>query len=110
MLKTMYINLVRHKLLVLFLFIQSVVAPNGLIVHMYGPIEGKQHDAFMLTASGLSDKLSQFNQSKGLPYVIYGDPAYGVSRNILAPYRGAHLSLQEQEFNKLMSRVCICVE
>lgn len=77
---------------------------------MYGPVEGRRHDAFILGASGLSDKLRQFNQLNGQPYVIYGDPAYGVSRNILSPYRGAHLTQQEQEFNKLMSQVRTCVE
>ena len=77
---------------------------------MYGPVEGRRHDAFILGASGLSDKLRRFNQLNGQPYVIYGDPAYGVSRNILSPYRGAHVTLQEQEFNKSMSQVRICVE
>ena len=26
--------------------IQSVVTPNGLIAHLFGPIEGRRHDAF----------------------------------------------------------------
>lgn len=64
----------------------------------------------MLGASELSDKLRRFNQPNGQPYVIYGDPAYGVARNILAPFRGAQLSQQQQDFNKSMSRVRISVE
>ncbi|CAH3170271.1 unnamed protein product [Porites evermanni] len=39
---------------------QSVQAPNGLIAHLFGPIEGKRHDAFMLGVSGLADKLRRF--------------------------------------------------
>ena len=67
-----------------------MVTPNGLIAHLYGPIEGKKHDAFMLAESGLSPKLARFNQPNGQPYVIYGDP-YGITRNIIAPFRRAQL-------------------
>ena len=77
---------------------------------MFGPLEGRRHDAFMLGASGLAQKLRRFQQPNGQPYVIYGDPAYGVSRNILAPFRGAQLTRQQQDFNKSMSRVRISVE
>ena len=89
---------------------QSVETPNGLIANMFGPLEGRRHDAFMLGVSGLSDQLRNFNQLNGEPYVIYGDPAYGLSRNILAPFRGASITPQQQEFNKAMSRVRISVE
>ena len=32
---------------------QSVVVPNGLIAHLYGSVEGRHHDAFLLLESGL---------------------------------------------------------
>ena len=89
---------------------QPVVTPNGLIAHMFGPIEGRRHDAFMLSESGLQSKLQNFNQPNGQPYVLYGDPAYRLSRNILSPFRGTHISSQQQEFNRKMSAVRICVE
>lgn len=63
----------------------------------------------MLGASGLLPRLQPFNQPNGQPYIIYGDPAYGVSRNILAPYRGARLTQQQQDFNKSMNQVRISV-
>ena len=66
-----------------------MVTPNGLIAHLFGPIEGQRHDAFMLSESGLTLKLSQFTQANGQPFVVYGDPAYGVTQNIIAPLRGA---------------------
>ena len=37
--------------------------------------------------------------------MIYGDTAYGVSRNTLSPYHGAHITLPEHEFNKSMNQV-----
>ena len=72
-------------------------APNGLIANMCG-------------VSGLEDQLKQFNQPNGDPYIIYGDPAYGLSQNILGPFRGAHLTQQEEDFNKCMSAVRTSVE
>ena len=62
----------------IFLLMQSVVTPNGLVAHMFGPTEGKRHDAFMLISSGLTEKPCQFEQRNGQLYVIYGDPAYGI--------------------------------
>ena len=87
-----------------------MVTPNGLIAHLFGPIEGKRHDAFMLAESGLSPKIARFNQPNGQPYVIYGDPAYGITRNIIAPFRGAQLTPQQHDFNKSMSKVRVSVE
>ena len=45
----------------------------------------------------------------GEPYVLYGDPAYGLSRNIIGPFCGAHIADDEQAFNTEMSQVRTCV-
>lgn len=91
-------------------FSKSVETPNGLIAHMFGPIEGRRHDAFMLAESGLQEKLIHITKPNGDPYVVYGDPAYGLSHNILAPFRGAHLTVREKQFNIRMSKVRTSVE
>jgi hypothetical protein len=72
----------------------------------YGPIEGRRQDAFLLAASGASAKLEQLEDARrrGERYVIYGDPAYGVTRSILAPFRGANLTEDQKKFNKRMSK------
>ncbi|OQV19786.1 hypothetical protein BV898_06059 [Hypsibius exemplaris] len=36
---------------------QAVMYPNGMIGHLYGPIEGRRHDAGILRESGLLDVL-----------------------------------------------------
>ena len=77
---------------------------------MFGPIEGRRHVVFMLGVSGLADKLERLQTPTGEPYVIYGDPAYGLTRNILAPFCGARLTNDEQLFNTQMSKVRTCVE
>jgi len=38
---------------------QSVITPNGLICHLFGPLEGRRHDAFMLHESGLLQELAR---------------------------------------------------
>ena len=103
------VTLVHLNLFFIF-HLQSLLTPNGLIAHMFGPIEGRRHDAFMLSESGLQSKLQHLNQANGQPYVLYGDPAYGLSQNILSPFRSCRLSRQEQDFYKKMSAVRICVE
>ena len=77
---------------------------------MFGPIEGRRHDAFMLGVSGLPDQLRRFQTPTGEPYVVYGDPAYGLAHNIIGPFRGAHIADDEQAFNTEMSKVRTCVE
>ena len=89
---------------------KSVQAPNGLIVSMFGPIEGRSHDAFILGESGLADKLRRVQRPNGEPYVIYGDPAYGLDLKILSPFRGANLTAEQQEFNRCMSKARVSVE
>ncbi|XP_028415880.1 uncharacterized protein LOC114539446 [Dendronephthya gigantea] len=90
---------------------QSVVTPNGLICNLFGPIEGRRHDAFMLTASGLLEQLQlHMNNENGEPFVLYGDPAYPVRSHLLAPFRGAQLSPTQQQFNRHMSSVRTSVE
>ena len=89
---------------------QSVTTPNGLIAHMFGPIEGRRHAAFILSASGLPNKLRSISRPNGEPYVLYGDPAYGLSRNIVSPFRGHGLGLRERAFNRDMSSVRVSVE
>ncbi|CAB3993938.1 Hypothetical predicted protein [Paramuricea clavata] len=79
---------------------QSVVAPNGLIANLYGPVEGKRHDAGMLRMSGLLDQLDQHcNTPLGDPLCIYGDPAYPLRRHLQKPFQHPNLDERQLEFN-----------
>ena len=77
---------------------------------MFGPVEGRRHDVFILSVSGLPNKIRAINQPNGQPYVLYGDPAYGLSQNIVSPYRGQQLTQAERDFNRAMSAVRVSVE
>lgn len=89
---------------------QSVVAPNGLIANLYGPIEGRRHDCALLAASGLLEKLHQNSYSPtGQMLCIYGDPAYPLRPQLMSPFRG-RLTPDQAAFNKSMSTVRVSVE
>lgn len=91
---------------------QSVSFPNGLIGHLFGPIEGRRHDAYLLAESGLMHRLAALprRQEDGRPYTLYGDPAYPISPHLICPYRGAVLTDEQQEFNRTMSSARQSVE
>ena len=90
---------------------QSVVAPNGLVANLYGPVEGKRHDSGMLAMSGLLDALQRYSVSPyGNTLCIYGDPAYPLRPCFQAPFRGAVLTPDQQAWNKSMKEVRVSVE
>ena len=67
---------------------QSVVAANGLIANLYGPVEGRKHDAAMLVMSGLMKELQEYSfASDGQALCIYGDPAYPRSIHLQSPFQ-----------------------
>ena len=68
---------------------QAIMAPKGLICHLYGPIEGKRHDSVMLHESNLFAQLERLgNANNGDPFCIYGGPAYPLRPQLICPYRG----------------------
>ena len=67
---------------------QSVVTPNGLIANLFGPIEGRKHDAAMLRQFNLLGELRQFSHSaNGSQLCIYGDHAHPLREHLQGPFR-----------------------
>ena len=90
---------------------QSVVAANGLIASLYGPVEGMRHDSGLLAESGLLHELSRYSFAPdGTPLCLYGDPAYPLRVHLQGPFKGANLAPPQEEFNKSMSQVRVSVE
>ena len=87
---------------------QSVMLPNGLISHFFGPFEGRRHDSAMYYASGLDQQAQSIFDDFGLS--LYADSAYAFRRYLLTPFKGANLSKLEHKFNKNMSTVRGSVE
>ena len=93
---------------------QAIMTPFGIMVHLYGPIEGQRHDARILRMTGLLDQLAQ-HIPRRCPnpddvFVLYGDSAYPLRAYLQAPFGGAHKTPAERQFNSLMSKSRICVE
>ena len=64
----------------------------------------------MLGVSDLLQQLERIAKSNDEPYVIYGDPAYGISCNIIFPFKCAHLTEPQKQFSRYMSEVRVSVE
>ena len=71
---------------------QSVTAPNGLIAHLFGPVEGRRHDAYILHESRLLPELE------------------ARSHDLKVPFPGNNLGENQPAFNASMSKVRISVE
>ena len=87
---------------------QTLAAPDGMIVHMWGGIEARRHDCTMLARSKLCERLLSEPAFEG--YFIYGDPAYGCSENFVCPYPTVMMTKNAKKFNKVMSKLRVCVE
>ena len=73
--------------------------------------EAKRHDAAMLADSNLLTALEQHAASPTRQAMcIYGDPAYPLRVNLMAPFKGAALTAQMEAFNKSLSNVRTSIE
>ena len=85
---------------------QSVVATNGLIANLFGPVDGKRHDSGMLADSSLPKQLQQHSfYTGGRPLCFYGDPAYPLRVHLQSRFRGANITREEELSNSKMSSV-----
>lgn len=90
---------------------QSIMTANGIICNMFGPVEGRRHDSFMLRESGILPILERsMNDANGHPFAVYGDPAYPLRPHLMCPYKGANLTPAQEDFNAEMSKLRQCVE
>nr|CAH7747685.1 unnamed protein product [Callosobruchus chinensis]CAH7747688.1 unnamed protein product [Callosobruchus chinensis] len=66
---------------------QSVLPPDGMIISLMGPFEGRTHDAEILRESNLYEQLQTCaSLPDGQKIVIYGDQAYGIQELLLCPF------------------------
>ncbi|KIJ55884.1 hypothetical protein M422DRAFT_150486, partial [Sphaerobolus stellatus SS14] len=61
----------------------AVIAPDGLIIHMYGPVDGRRHDETVYKESGLAELLDKhFWTPNDDALFIYRDPAYTTAAHV----------------------------
>ena len=84
---------------------------------MYGPISGNRHDSFLLSNSGLMNKVQEFmpdDAPEDIAAIIYSlyhsDPAYPQSIHIFDRYQNPADGFAHTYWNSQMSKVCAFVE
>lgn len=87
---------------------QSIIAPNGLILDFYGPEPGSFHDMRVLALSNVIPKLEQL-VINDVNYYVYGDAGYSVRSYIMAPFKPV-VGEQQQIFNTTMGNYRSSVE
>jgi hypothetical protein len=89
----------------------SILTPDGLHCHAFGPETGKTHDSTLFTLSGLDKVLQQHSRrANGEPLAIYGDPAYSIGPHVMTPFERLQLTDEQAQFNNRMSKVREAVE
>ena len=90
---------------------QSVTIPSGMVANLFGPAERTKHDCAILAMSGLLLTLQRYphGPNRKVP-CNFGDPAYPLRRNLLAPYNDAQLTQKQMNFNSSMNKVKVTVE
>ena len=79
---------------------------------MYGPIEGRRHDAAMLAISGLKGEVEHYSFAPdGEVPCIYEDPAYPHRIHLQCPFQQRQgLPPEHQKFDHSMSQIRVSVE
>jgi DDE superfamily endonuclease len=91
---------------------QTVVAPDGLIVFLYGPECGNRHDTVLWHDSGIGRQLAYLMPRHGdRPlFKLYGDPAYQESFQVSRPFPLPAPGSAQAAMNTEMSKLRQCVE
>ena len=71
---------------------QSVSLPDGIIFHLFGPLESRLHDMTLFRVSNLETALERSLLIDGRQFYIYGDSAYVLRSYLQIAYQGGALT------------------
>lgn len=90
------------------------MAPDGLFTDMWCPVLAIRHDNYLLAQYKLMHKMTTYsNTLSGHPYSLYGDPAYGLSDNLICSFSTVThgpLTPDMADFNKKTNHCRVTVE
>lgn len=89
---------------------QGLTTPDGMFLHVYGPVEGRRHDWTLYTRSNLDAQLENALLVGSRRFCIYGDSGYNARDYMEVPLQGANLSDNQKAFNTAMSGSRVTVE
>ena len=78
---------------------QGVIAPNGLLVDVWGMYPGRRHDEHMVFDSGVNTRMRDCQAGNILQYKIMGDKAYSVRSHIGSPLVGNNICDKDNSHN-----------
>ena len=74
-------------------------APDGLIVHVFGPMEGRRHDWTLFVRSELEDQLSSALVLEGKKYCLYTERMYSERIYLQVPFQADDLPDAQRAHN-----------
>jgi len=85
---------------------QIVGTPDGMIVDMFGPIEGRHADGYLLDQSRLLQRLEANEEFSSSPryWQLYGDQGYALRPRLCCPHKGITTDAQSA-FNDRMKSI-----
>lgn len=89
---------------------QAVTTPDGMFLHIHGPLEGRRHDWTLYVRSCLDQQLENSMNVAGVTYCLYGDSGYNWREFMEVPFTGAALNDNQAAFNKAMALARVTVE
>lgn len=90
---------------------QTVTAPDdGLVFHLFGPVEGRQTDLHLYQKSGISEALHNNLLLDGEQSIIYGDTACTLKPWLQTAFSTLQATKGELQVNETMNGVRTSVE
>ena len=89
---------------------QTIVGPDGIILHLFGPLEGRKHDSTIYRRSGIDDDLGSALMIDGQQHCAYGNPAFPHRPWLQLGYRRPAFDEDRRLFNASMNSARICAE
>lgn len=76
---------------------------------MFGPVNGRRHDGYVLSQSRLMDKIQQKFRGFLIPPYIYSDTGYPLKKFLIVPFKGT-VTRRQKRVNIAMSKLRVSVE
>ena len=89
---------------------QVITAPDGTVLHLFGPVEGRRHDMTLYRQSNIESALSSSVLYNNNQYYAYSDSAYVLRPFLQVGFKGPHLTDSQKTFNMTMSKLRVSME
>ena len=89
---------------------REVCAPDGLIVHVFGPMEGRRHDWTLFARRELDEQLSFILVVEGKQYYLYADNGYSERIYLQVRFQGDNLPDAQRAHDTAISLARVTVE